>query len=114
MADKERHLTTWDTLLGVKTQSLSLQHAFVAQLEKDLQHTFEADDADPLYQEALAVISHAVETHRLSGFLYKVDLAENKAMDCMNKPNPMDCLTMALLQRVAQKVIFRWQHSGLL
>ncbi len=112
MADQARHLISWDTVFGVEKFSASLKEAFIAQLEKDLQHTFENTDSEDFFKEALAVISYAVETNKLSDFLYRVDLSESRAMQCMESFTPVESLTKAILERVAQKVIFRRQYSG--
>lgn len=112
MADQARHLITWNTLFGIEKFSISLKEAFIAQLEKDLQHTFENTDTEDFFKEALAVISHAVETNKLSDFLYRVDLSETQAMRCMASADPVLSLSQAILERVAQKVIFRRQYSG--
>ncbi len=112
MADQARHLITWDTVFGVEKFSVSLKEAFIAQLEKDLQHSFEEVDSEDFFKETLAVISYAVEHNKLSDFLYRVDLSENQAMRCMESADPVLSLTQAILQRVAQKVIFRRQYSG--
>ena len=58
------------------------------------------------------MISYAVENNKLSDFLYRVDLSENQAMRCMESSDPIHSLTQAILERVAQKVIFRRQYSG--
>ncbi len=112
MADQARHLISWDTVFGVEKFSVSLKEAFIAQLEKDLQHTFENVDSEDFFKEALAVVSYAVEHNKLSDFLYRVDLSETQAMRCMASSDPVHSLTQAILERVAQKVIFRRQYSG--
>ncbi len=82
------------------------------QLEKDLRCTFESADTDEFFEEITRVVSHAVESNKLSDILYRVDISETRAVGCMNSPDPIQSLVTTILQREAQKVIFRRQFSG--
>ena len=110
MADQKRNLS-WTGLFGIEKVSVSLKEAFLAQLTKDLNHSFTASGED-IFQEVLQLISRAVETNNLSNILYRVDLSEAKARACMNSPDPIHSLTQSIMEREAQKVIFRRQYSG--
>ena len=110
MADQAR-LVNWNQFLEKTGEQHSYKNQLIAQLEKDLLIIYSEHDADTIYKETLQLLSDKVHSNQLGELLYRIDLNEKVAQNCMNQESPIDCITSAILSREAQKVYFRIQHS---
>lgn len=111
MADPQRALS-WPTLWEMEKIPASLRQKLLAQLEKDLQQPFDFTEASALLEELGRVVVQRTEAGKLQELLYRVDLPESIAHQCLDAPSPAGCLALAILKREAQKVLFRWQYGG--
>lgn len=110
MAD-QKGLISWNQFLEKSGEKHSYKNQLIAQLEKDLRMTYSEHDAETVYKETLQILSEKVHSNQLGELLYRIDLNEKVAQNCMAQESPIDCITSAILSREAQKVFFRIQHS---
>lgn len=110
MADKARPVS-WNQFLEKTGDQHSYKNQLIAQLEKDLRIIYSEHDAETIYKETLQILSEKVHNNQLGELLYRIDLNEKVAQNCMTQESPIDCITSAILSREAQKVYFRIQHS---
>lgn len=110
MADQTRPVT-YNQFLEKTGERHSYKAQLIAQLEKDLRIIYSEHDAETIYKETLQILSEKVHSNQIGELLYRVDLNEKVAQNCMNQESPIDCITEAILSREAQKVYFRIQHS---
>lgn len=111
MAD-QKGLVSWTDFLEKSGNHHSYKDNLVAQLEKDLGIEYSDHSGDTIRGETFALIQQRAEANTLGELLYRIDLGEGKAHECMQTASPIDCLTEAILAREAVKVYFRIQYSG--
>lgn len=105
-------LISWGDFLEQSGKQHSYKEALITQLEKDLGIEYSDHSGETVYAESFALIQQKAEANTLGELLYRIDLGEGKAKNCMHSNSPIDCLTEAILQREAQKVFFRIQYSS--
>jgi len=111
MADK-KGLINWSQFLENSGTHHNYKDQLIAQLEKDLGITFSSLKGSVIFSESHALVQKKAENQTLGELLYRIDLGEGKAQNCMQAESPIECLTKAILQREAQKVFFRIQYSS--
>lgn len=111
MADQKGNIN-WPQIFGMAKVPPSLWESLVQQLEKDLRHSFSEIDSGVVYTELYNLIRLAVENGSLPPLLYRIDVSENKARQCSSEDDPVQCLVQVILNREAQKVLFRSQYTG--
>ncbi len=110
MADTERHLN-WPLMLGIHSHNVELQTALLYQLEKDFLIDLSNLRIEQILEQIEKCVEEAIHTSRLTELLYRVDLNEAKAHKCLEAEDAVSALAKELLNREAQKVLFRWQYS---
>ena len=94
--------------LQLKKDKPQLKKALRQQLAKDLRLSVEQIPEKDL----LVWLSHWLQehTHQLAEVLYRIDLSEKKVQ--AQPQRGFEQLALQILEREAQKVIFRAQYSG--
>lgn len=111
MADQKGNINR-PLLFGMEKVPSSLWDSLIQQLEKDVRHSFAETDSETVYTELYALIKLAVENGSLPQLLYRIDVSEDKARQCSSVEDPVHCLVQIILEREAQKVLFRNQYKG--
>ncbi|MEY2830204.1 MAG: hypothetical protein RIQ33_2062 [Bacteroidota bacterium] len=70
------------------------------------------DDWQQIKQWLQTEIQHLINnnTEKLFHILYRIDIAENKAMEALSKPNAAEILTELIIQRQLEKAESRKQN----
>lgn len=112
MADQEGNIKAFTELAGSSSLPEGFAEAYYRQLEKDLHRSFSRDGLRQLQEELAECLESEIENGHLEHLLYRIDLTEDYAAECLASGAPLKELAEAIMKREAVKVLFRLQHSG--